>query len=149
MSNKKIIFTLLLAFQFTNSNAQTNLEFSQIFNRFYPYTTTTSSQTYELVVPQGKVLKITSATVIPNRNAANYTNGESNVHFMIDGHLLAYYEASSYNPDNFNKLITNSPFPLWLSEGRHNVQINTYYATIWGTNYGCSFSGILFNLTQE
>lgn len=149
MNTKNLLFTIVLTLLSIASNAQSNLEFDQVFNRFYPYPNSVSYETHQVVVPPGKVLKITSATVLPKFNAAETSIGISNVAFMINGHLLAYYEATSYTTPTFNKVINNSPFPFWLGEGTHTVQLIMQYPTVWTPNYGCSFSGILFNLTQD
>ena len=48
-----IIFSIVFT---SNLNAQVNLEFNQVVNMFYPYAGS-GSTSYDLVVPEGKVLK--------------------------------------------------------------------------------------------
>jgi hypothetical protein len=132
---KKIILALTLTFFLTiSSKAQSNLEFSRAVKEKFSYTSTTSVNT-TLIVPTGKVLKITSATVPPgssNLSSANAT---------IDGQYVASSIAERSNTYQYGTFVPNMiPLPLWLPAG-------TYAIVAWGTNAGTfSYSGIEFNI---
>ena len=137
---------------FTSSlNAQVNLEFNQVVNMFYPYAGSPAS--YDLVVPEGKVLKITSATVYPE--FASTSSNNKSATFTVDGHTLAqffsaYYVSNTTASQDRPILVTNNPFPFWLNAGTHEVII-TQSGNIWNSDgsRGASFSGIEFNLAEE
>lgn len=122
-------------------NAQVNLEFNRVVKEFYPY----SNGDTQLIVPAGKVLKITSATVNTRLGPASTTYGYSYAKFFIDGHLLAQYYASTYTDFNYGNVLNNNPFPLWLGAGTYQVAINSFQTQ----GGGCSISGVEFNLTSE
>jgi hypothetical protein len=144
-----IIFSIVFT---SNLNAQVNLEFNQVVNMFYPYAGS-GSTSYDLVVPEGKVLKITSATVYPEFTSTN--NNNKSVTFAVDGHTLAqffsaYYVSNTTSTQDRPILVTNNPFPFWLNAGTHEVII-TQSGSIWNSDgsRGASFSGIEFNLAEE
>jgi hypothetical protein len=144
----------------TNLDAQVNLEFNQVVNMFYPYSSAnTDGITYDFVVPEGKVLKITSATVYTELSVSS-SGQRKYATFAIDGHLLAEFFSDYYTSNaSFDRpvLVTNNPFPFWLNAGTHEVRIiqstnsSNNSSNLW--NYdgsrGASVSGIEFNLVED
>ena len=131
---KKTIFILAIIFlSFSSASAQGNLEFNRVIKENYPL----SGSTYgneTIIVPEGKVWKITSATIgaIPSSNASRLQPWA-----RIDGHLVAYVTS-----DTINNLHI-SPFPLWLPAGTHPL---TYYGGYRDGAIAFSYSGIEFNI---
>jgi hypothetical protein len=130
---KKTIFILAIIFlSFSSASAQGNLEFNRVIKENYPL----SGSTYgneTIIVPEGKVWKITSATIgaIPSSNASRLQPWA-----RIDGHLVAYVNVSTLN---YNM----SPFPLWLPAGTYSL---TYYGGFANGAIAFSYSGIEFNV---
>jgi hypothetical protein len=132
---KKIILAFTLTFFLTiSSKAQSNLEFSRAVKEKFSYTLTTSVNT-TLIVPTGKVLKITSATVSP----AFANNG--NTYASIDGQTVAFSIAEQSNSYRYSTYISNMiPLPMWLPSGTYTIVTENY-------SYGTfSYSGIEFNI---
>ena len=131
---KKTIFILgILFLSFFSASAQGNLEFNRVIKENYPL----SGSTYgneTIIVPEGKVWKITSATIgaIPSSNASRLQPWA-----RIDGHLVAYLAISSINNLHI------SPFPLWLPAGTYPL---TYYGGYRDGAIAFSYSGIEFNV---
>ncbi len=130
---KKIILTIALTFFLTAFlKAQSNLEFSRAVKEKYSFTSTAALNT-TIIVPTGKVLKITSATVSPSSSNAGSSAA------TIDGQMVAYStsersSAYQYASVSFNMVL----LPLWLPSG-------TY--TVFAHGGGIfSFSGIEFNI---
>ena len=136
---KKIIFkTTLILFVYITSNAQSNLEFNRVIKDKYVYYNATPVNS-SLIVPAGKVLKITSATVSPCPLLINGAPNQTTA--FIDGQVVAY---SYYEQSNIYQAIMREtiiiPLPLWLPSGTYQIATSS-------SSYGTfSFSGIEFNI---
>ena len=131
---KKTIFILAIIFlSFSSASAQGNLEFNRVIKENYPLSAGTNGNE-TIIVPEGKVWKITSATIgaIPSSNASRLQPWA-----RIDGHLVAYLAISSINNLHI------SPFPLWLPAGTYPL---TYYGGYRDGAIAFSYSGIEFNI---
>jgi hypothetical protein len=130
---KKTIFILgILFLSFFSASAQGNLEFNRVIKENYPLSEgTIGNET--IIVPEGKVWKITSATIgaIPSSDTRRTPSAR------IDGHLVAYLAISSINNLHI------SPFPLWLPAGTYPL---TYYGGYRDGAIAFSYSGIEFNI---
>lgn len=131
---KKIILTLLLMFFLTTSSkAQSNLEFSRAVKEKYTFTTAGLNTT--LIVPNGKVLKITSATVTPVYTNSGYSSAS------IDGQIIAFSNSEKSNTYAYaTNLVNMIPLPMWLPAGTYIVFAGT------SANGTFSYSGIEFNI---
>ena len=135
---KKIIPTLLFMFFLTTSSkAQSNLEFSRVVKAKYGYTLTTPVNS-SIVVPAGKVLKVTSATVGPTGGS----NTLGSTIATIDEQVVAFaYTERSNTYQALMRETTMIPLPLWLPAGTYTIYCGS------GLGAGSfSFSGIEFNI---
>jgi hypothetical protein len=131
---KKTIFILgILFLSFSSASAQGNLEFNRVIKENYPLSAGTNGNE-TIIVPEGKVWKVTSATI-----GAIRTNGTISYPptARIDGHLVAYVSSDSINNLHI------SPFPLWLPAGTYSL---TYYGGESDGAIAFSYSGIEFNI---
>ena len=130
---KKTIFILAILFlSFFSASAQGNLEFNRVIKENYPLSQGTNGNE-TISVPEGKVWKITSATI----GAPSSTNTSLAPFTRIDGHLVAYATDSRIN-------LHISPFPLWLPAGTYSL---IYYGGFYDDGAKAfSYSGIEFNI---
>ena len=130
---KKTIFILgILFLSFFSASAQGNLEFNRVIKENYPLSQGTNGNE-TISVPEGKVWKITSATIDPTTTSEGY--GEPWA--RIDGHIVAYVNSSSID-------LIISPFPLWLPAGTYSL---IYYGGFYDDGAKAfSYSGIEFNI---
>lgn len=137
---KRIIFKIaLILFVCVTSNAQSNLEFNRVIKEKYIYASS-SPVTSSLIVPAGKVLKITSATVTPIQSS--YTGG-GEVLASIDGQVVAY---SYFEKSNIYQTIMRetamTSLPLWLPSGTYQITATTSASGL----VTFSYCGIEFNI---
>ena len=107
-----ISFLLLSCTLFYGQGTSYNLGFSQVIN--YEYSSTnvqgdTETTVDNLVVPSGKVWKITSGTI--HRNINGYQEA---CLLLINQHIVYQIGAGNYNP--------KSNCPIWLSSGNYAVK---------------------------
>ena len=108
-----ISFLLLSCVLFYAQGTSYNLGFSQVIN--YEYSSTnvqgdTETTVDNLVVPSGKVWKITSGTIHRNVN-----NGYQETCLLLVNQHVVYSVYSGYNNPNSN-------CPIWLSSGNYAVK---------------------------
>ncbi len=134
---KKIFFSIITVFFIClNANAQNNLEFNQIIKQSYAYTFSNGlSFETTLTVPQGKVIKIVSATLSP---VGSNTSGSSRA--FIDNHLVSFMIKSANSTYDITENNSNTQLPLWLPSGTYTVQV---FAS---TSGFFSYNGIEFNI---
>ena len=116
---KKIFITIAVIFLFTNtSKAQSNLEFNRAVKEkisvSFPGLNTT------IIVPNGKILKICSASVYPS--TCNTSSG---------------WAVPTIDRQSIGSL------PIWLPAGTYSV---VWYVTSCGADVFFSYSGIEFNI---
>jgi hypothetical protein len=136
---KKTIFILAILFlSFSSASAQGNLEFNRVIKENYPLSVGTNGNE-TIIVPEGKVWKITSATISAPSGPNTYYNDKS-PYAKIDGHLVGYASDSRLN-------LHISPFPLWLPAGTYSLN---YFGGAYSYNNdetkAFSYSGIEFNI---
>lgn len=117
-----ILIFILPLFVSVNSFSQGDLQFNRVVNMSY-----FNSSPDTLVVPAGKVLKITSTSLIDiNRNpVTGKTVTISNI--LVYNHL-AYSDET----------LKHESFPIWFGPGNHII--------LYTGPYSFSFSGIEFNV---
>jgi len=117
--------------------SQANLEFNTVIKYNSGVLVGSGGITsFTVTVPQGKVWKITSATLGPKSGSS------ISCYARIDGHLVAMIEPwrnTGSTMANDNKL---QPFPLWLPEGTYTVHIKHL------SDMYFSYSGIEFNVVN-
>ncbi len=119
---KKIILALALTlFLTTTSKAQSNLEFNRAVKEKYSFNNNVALNT-TLIVPTGKVLKITSASALS-------TSGSYMRAVFIDDQCIVKENS------------TVTLLPLWLPAGTYSIKV---LSALDGGFF--SFSGIEFNI---
>lgn len=134
----RIALIALITLFSVNSFSQGNLQFNRARMESFVknYIVRNSIQYDTIVVPVGKVLKITSTSCVNQLRNSTYPNlyySNDNVHVYIENLRLIYGETNN----------TNS-YPIWLSEGNHILRIVGRYSS--SMNAIFSFSGIEFNV---
>lgn len=132
---KKLLLTIIITLSFSSLKAQGNLQFNAVKRISFTNVTVPYGNEYivgTLIVPQGKVWKIESSSVIISNNGA--------CRLDIDGQIVFVGYAS-----NADHRATYSP-PLWLATGTYNISV---YQNIGITTYGnVKISAIEFNITE-
>ena len=137
---KKTLLFLLTTFTISAATAQgNNLQFNSVLTMSFESTFTTND-TKTITVPNGQVLKITSAH-------ASHTSTTS----YNEEQILGFKEASSSYYTNLTGGIDNSysmssnNFPVWLKAGTYNFELNNRQNNGTGT---AILTGIYFNIVQ-
>ena len=134
----RITLIALITLFAVNSFSQGNLQFNRARMESYSiFNLANNAVQYDtIVVPAGKVLKITSTSCVHRSSG-----GASNNYYIYD--YVHTYIGNFRLTTGYN-LIYPSTYPIWLSEGNHILRFvgaNQY------TNDAIfSFSGIEFNL---
>jgi hypothetical protein len=139
----RIALIALITLFSVNSFSQGNLQFNRARMESFVMNNIGDKDTYydTIVVPAGKVLKITSTSCVskwtryPGSAYAHLSEG----HLYIGNHRLIYEGRTNYRSINPNA------YPIWLSEGNHilrlyNADDSDHMNAIF------SFSGIEFNV---
>ena len=105
---KNIFILLAIAFS-SASFGQGNLQFNQVINPSYSGTGTGKINVGSIVVPSGKVWKITSASASANNSMLQQ------IAIFVGDHVVFAHYSSYYS--NFQAV------PLWLSEGSYDVHM--------------------------
>jgi hypothetical protein len=136
---KKTIFILAILFlSFSSASAQGNLEFNRVIKENYPLSINTYGNE-TISVPEGKVWKITSATISAPSSSNSFYNSTS-PYAKIDGHLVGHATDSKLN-------LHISPFPLWLPAGTYSLNyFGGTYSYYNDETKAFSYSGIEFNI---
>ena len=135
---KKTIFILAILFlSFSSASAQGNLEFNRVIKENYPLSINTYGNE-TIIVPEGKVWKITSATISAPSSSNSFYNSTS-PYAKIDGHLVGHATDSKLN-------LHISPFPLWLPAGTYSLNYYGGFYLYNGETKAFSYSGIEFNI---
>lgn len=139
----RIALIALITLFSVNSFSQGNLQFSRARMESFVMNNIGDEDTYydTIVVPAGKVLKITSTSCV-----SQWTTYPGSAYFHLkDGHLyignhrLIYTGSSNYTSINPNA------YPIWLSEGNHILRYYNAHDSR-RMNAIFSFSGIEFNI---
>ena len=137
---KKILLILLTIFTFSFTSGQgNNLQFNNVLTMSFE-AVSTADDTKTLTVPDGQVLKITSAHASHSTNN-NYGNEQvlrfkeatSCCHTSLTGGFESYGSMSSNN------------FPVWLKAGTYSFKLENKQNSGTGT---AILTGVYFNIVQ-
>lgn len=151
---KTRILLLLMAISFVG-NTQGDLQFSQVISVdfYYPaedagfnYTNAWKVDEILVSIPEGKIWKITSASVGYDNSSGNLVGPDyiDDLTISIDN-VAIYHDYYNHTTREFDV-----SFPMWLGSGDYNFKMS-YRAT--STNYDASgtyakVTGIEFNVVQ-
>lgn len=126
-------FTLIISFTLISffSFSQTELVLVDAVEIKVTYSGGTNASVSTVTVPNGHIYKLTSAGCGPNQNLnAINTDRNFSCDLHIDGNVVY---RSSQN--------VSIPFPIWLKEGSHSIQlfVNAQTNTFNGFVYGLDF----------
>ena len=136
------ILLLILSFSGLNAQCQGNLQFNQIINIQYDLVDFRRGvpSVDTLIVPAGKVLKITSTSLTDRWGQAGIGYGVTNT-ARIDNLVIWSHQYSSGGA-----FIVHENLPIWLNSGSHIVYACSGEQTTYSSNYTLAISGVEFNL---
>jgi|TARA_B110000879_G_C11063394_1_gene467662 hypothetical protein len=135
------ILLLILSFSALNAQCQGNLQFNQVINIQYDLADFKKNQPSAdtLIVPAGKVLKITSTSLTDQFDQSsihyNITNTARIDNLVIWGHQ--HRQEGGF--------IAHENLPIWLNSGTHIIYACSGSTTM-SNNYTLSINGIEFNV---
>jgi hypothetical protein len=121
---KKALLLLVFAALMNHSFAQGNLQFNRVVNYNLTGNLTTASsgkvivQSTTITVPNGKVLKIESATCRLSTTTSSLFSGDVPC-ILLNNNIISVYRSTGSG--GFLPLFGN--FPMWLPEGSHTLQL--------------------------
>ncbi|MDB4089247.1 hypothetical protein N9544_06440 [Flavobacteriales bacterium] len=135
----RITLIALITLFAVNSFSQGNLQFNRARMESYSiFSISDNAVKYDtIVVPAGKVLKITSTSCVFKTSSQT----ASNEYYIYDG--VHTYIGNFRLTHGYNSIFP-STYPIWLSEGNHILRF--VGATTNPSDAIFSFSGIEFNL---
>lgn len=154
---KKLLLSTLLILSINYLFAQGNLQFNRVISTTVSVTAGSSPELNgtlvgSITVPAGKVLKLESVSTYLNDNTGDikwfYTQSSvGSQGCWIGGHLVwAPFWYTDTGSTNIDKSVETSRFPIWYSEGTHEIRVR--YKTNFGAGefYVVSYSAIEFNI---
>ena len=136
----RITLIALITLFAVNSFSQGNLQFNRARMESYSiFNLANNAVQYDtIVVPAGKVLKITSTSCVHQYSSSAAGENRYNIYDYVHTYIGNFRLTTGYN------LIYPSTYPIWLSEGKHILRFVGAYS--YNHDAIFSFSGIEFNL---
>lgn len=136
------ILLLILSFSGLNAQCQGNLQFNQIINIQYDLADFRRAQPAidTLIIPAGKVLKITSTSMTDRWDQSGIAYQITNT-ARIDNLVIWCHQYSSGGG-----FIAHENLPIWLNSGTHIIYAVSGDQTNFSQDCTLSINGIEFNI---